>query len=154
MASQLVCPAPALHLIGSQKPPQHGFPQQSPERQGKTGKRTVLVVDDERLIADTLVEILESSGFQAVAAYNGQSAMKALEENCPDYVVTDVIMPDVNGIEVAKYATDMCSSTRVLVLSGQAATADLLSAARKLGYTFELLPKPLRPETLIAKLRQ
>ena len=152
MSSQLVCPV--LHVIGSQQPPQHGFPQQSPERQGKTGKRTVLVVDDERLIADTLVEILESSGFQAVAAYNGKSAMKALEENCPDFVITDVIMPDVDGVEVAKYATDMCSSTRVLILSGQAATGDLLSAARELGYRFELLTKPLRPETLIAKLRQ
>lgn len=116
-------------------------------------KRKILVVDDERLIADTMAEILNDSGFEATAAYNANTAMRAIEEDCPDIVLTDVIMPGMNGIELAKYVADTCSDTKILLLSGQAAVSDLLRQARELGYSFELLAKPLHPDQLIEKLR-
>jgi DNA-binding response OmpR family regulator len=124
-----------------------------PEKFSRKWRTKVLVVDDERLIADTLSEILNHSGFEAVSAYDGNAAMAAIEQDCPDIVISDVVMPGVNGVELAKFVTDTCSSTRIFLLSGQAATSDLLERARKLGYSFELLAKPLRPELLLAKLR-
>jgi CheY-like chemotaxis protein len=116
-------------------------------------KRKILVVDDERVIADTMAEILNDSGFEATAAYNAKTAMRTIEEDCPDIVLTDVIMPGMNGIELAKHVADTCSDTKILLLSGQAAVSDLLRQARELGYSFELLAKPLHPDQLIKKLR-
>jgi CheY-like chemotaxis protein len=133
-------------------------PHRSSRRARSAGKHDVekpkiLVVDDERVIADTMAEILNDSGFEATAAYNAKTAMSAIQKDCPDIVLTDVIMPGMNGIELAKYVADTCSDTKILLLSGQASVSDLLRQARELGYSFELLAKPLHPDQLIEKLR-
>jgi CheY-like chemotaxis protein len=119
-----------------------------------TVKARILVADDERLIAETLVEILNLSGFEAVAAYSGDAALQHLKTGCPDALIADVVMPGMNGIEVAKYVRRHCPATRVFLLSGQAATADLLERARRDGDDFELLAKPLDPDVLLRKLKQ
>src|SRR5579863_10023693 len=67
----------------------------------KRKKPLVLVVDDEHLIADTMTEILNRCGFQAVCAYNGSSALELAIEVTPDFVVTDVVMPNMNGVQLA-----------------------------------------------------
>jgi len=117
-------------------------------------KLRILVIDDERVIADTTAEILNGSGFEAVPLYNGRNAVEQVRQLCPDVVITDVIMPGINGIELAKEIKGECPQTRVVLISGQAATTDLLASARRQGYAFELLAKPLRPETLLHKLRE
>lgn len=130
-------------------------PENLPEKfdgQLKERKLRVLVVDDERLIADTTAEILNGNGFDATPFYNGKKAVEAVREFCPDVVITDVMMPEVNGVELAKKIRSECPDTRVVLISGQAATADLLESARRQGYSFELLPKPLNPEVLLHKL--
>src|SRR4051794_38234006 len=53
----------------------------------------VLVVDDERLVADTLSEILKRFKYDALPFYNGETAIEAAREQCPDFVLSDVIMP-------------------------------------------------------------
>jgi CheY-like chemotaxis protein len=63
-------------------------------------------------------------------------------------------MPDMNGIELAVRVQRECPGTRVVLFSGQAATADLVQQARAAGLQFELLPKPLHPEQLLNKLRR
>jgi len=113
----------------------------------------VLVVDDEPLIADTIVAILQRSGFKATAAYNGTEAVEVAGEYCPDCMITDVLMPGMTGIETAKIVQQICPEARILLFSGQAATADLLAEARSEGLDFDLLPKPVHPLTLIKKLR-
>ena len=120
----------------------------------KGRKLRILVIDDERLIADTTAEILNGSGFDAVPLYNGRNAVEQVRQFCPDVVITDVIMPGINGIELAKEIKGECPHTRVVLVSGQAATTDLLANARRQGYAFEILAKPLRPETLLHKLRE
>jgi len=67
----------------------------------KRRKPLVLVVDDERLIADTMTEILRRCGFHAVCAYEGKSALELARHNAPDFVLTDVVMPVMNGVELA-----------------------------------------------------
>jgi DNA-binding response OmpR family regulator len=117
-------------------------------------KPRVLIVDDERLIADTLAEILNESGFQAIAVYGGKTALEQVSTFCPDTLICDVIMPGVNGIEIAKTVREICPTARILLLSGQAATTDLMKRAKDQGYSFELLAKPLHPEILLKKLSQ
>ncbi|HLY98593.1 MAG TPA: response regulator [Candidatus Angelobacter sp.] len=116
-------------------------------------KRKVLVVDDEHLIADTLAAILNQSGFDAIAAYTGISAVNRARELSPDLVISDVIMPDMNGIEAAILIRGMLPACKILLFSGQAATADLLERARAQGHEFEILAKPVHPQDLLAKLR-
>lgn len=114
----------------------------------------VLIVDDDALIADTLVEILNGHGFIAEPAYGGSEAIDIARRNCPDIVVSDVLMPGTNGVEAAIAIQGHCPETRIILFSGQAATVELLADARAHGYTFDLLPKPLHPLKLIETLRR
>ena len=62
----------------------------------------IIVVDDEPIIADTLVNILEGEGHDALAVSHGESAVKWAKLVVADAVISDVIMPGMNGIETAK----------------------------------------------------
>jgi CheY-like chemotaxis protein len=119
----------------------------------KQVKPRVLVADDERVIADTLAIILNQSGFEATAVYSGEKAVEAAESIKPDMVISDVIMTDLNGIDAAIKIRAMLPSCKILLFSGQAATADLLDRARNQGHEFEILAKPVHPQDLLAKLR-
>jgi len=116
-------------------------------------KRKILVVDDERVIADTLTIILNQAGFEAVAAYTGKGAVESARSSRPDLVISDVIMPDMNGIEAAIQIRGILPACKILLFSGQAATADLLERARAQGHEFEILAKPVHPQDLLAKLK-
>lgn len=116
-------------------------------------KPKVLVVDDERVIADTLAIILNQHGFDASAVYTGTGAVERARAVKPDLVISDVIMPDMNGIEAAIHIRKFLPSCKILLFSGQAATADLLESARAQGHEFEILAKPVHPQDLLAKLK-
>ncbi len=116
-------------------------------------KRKILVADDERVIADTLAMILNQSGFQARAVYSGESALELAPTFKPDMLISDVIMADLNGIDAAIRIRTLLPEIKILLFSGQAATADLLEKARKQGYEFEILAKPVHPQDLLNKLR-
>src|SRR5579862_3283643 len=116
-------------------------------------KPKVLVVDDERVIADTLAMILNQSGFEARAVYSGEKAVELAASFAPDMLITDVIMADLNGIDAAIMIRALLPSIKILLFSGQAATADLLEKAHAQGYDFEILAKPVHPQDLLSKLR-
>jgi CheY-like chemotaxis protein len=143
---------PGRRRGGDDSLPSGPLPSRSPGKHSPLVRLRILVVDDERVIADTIAEILNDSGFEATPAYSGDAAIKVIQENCPDVVLTDVVMPGVNGVEVAKFVADTCSDTKVLLFSGQAAVSEFLQA-NQLGYSFEFLAKPLHPDELIEKLR-
>jgi len=113
----------------------------------------VLVVDDERLIAETVTAILNANGFEAVEAHNGEEALEAARKVRPDIVLSDVLMPKMSGVELGIKIRLEFPGTRIFLFSGQAATSELMRKAQDDGYTFELFPKPIHPEELIAKLR-
>jgi CheY-like chemotaxis protein len=79
------------------------------------GKRKVLIVDDERVIADTLAIILNQHGYEASAAYSGNEAVEKARAVQPDLIISDVIMQDMNGIEAAIHprARSCCSPGRL-----------------------------------------
>lgn len=116
-------------------------------------KPRVLVVDDERVIADTLAMILNQSGFDARAIYSGEAALEMAPTFLPEMLISDVIMADLNGIDAAIRIRAMLPTIKILLFSGQAATADLLEKARARGYEFEILAKPVHPQDLLNRLR-
>jgi len=105
------------------------------------------------VIADTLAIILNQNGFDAHAVYTGTAAVDRARSSHPDLVISDVIMPDMNGIEAAIQIRALLPGCKILLFSGQAATADLLEKARAQGHEFEILAKPVHPQDLLAKLR-
>ncbi len=115
--------------------------------------RVVFVVDDEAVIAQTLTIILNQAGFQAMSFDHPEQAIAARAEFAPDLLISDVMMPGMTGVDLAIHFRKAQPDCKVLLFSGQAATADLLEKARAEGYDFDLLSKPVYPADLLAKLR-
>ena len=116
-------------------------------------KNSVLVVDDEPNVANTVAQILREHGFESRVAYGGQEAIRKVAAQAPDIIISDVVMPHINGIEAAKAIHEMSPDTRIVLFSGQAMTNDLLQSACSQGYSFELLSKPVEIDTLLKTLR-
>jgi CheY-like chemotaxis protein len=117
-------------------------------------ERRVLIVDDERRIAETSALILQSHGYQTAAAFDGPSGLVRCREFQPHLVLTDVVMPGMTGIEMAIAIRSEFPNCAILLISGQAATADMLESARHQGYTFELLAKPVHPTRLLQRVAE
>jgi CheY-like chemotaxis protein len=112
----------------------------------------ILVVDDEPKIAHTLVDILRGEGHDAISVSNGKSALEWAVKVIPDVILSDVIMPGVNGIEAAKEILRCLPNCRIILFSGQASSSDILEQARAEGYSFGLLAKPVSPEVLLSAI--
>jgi CheY-like chemotaxis protein len=120
----------------------------------KAPKPLVLVVDDERVIADTLSIILSKSGFSTMTAYDGLSALQLATNRPPDLIISDVMMPGMTGIELAISVTQAIPKCKILLFSGQAATVDLLEKARHDGYDFTTLTKPVHPTDMLRRISE
>lgn len=119
-----------------------------------TGRKPrVLVADDEQVIANTLAIILNQAGFEARAVFSGEKAVEEIDTFHPDMLISDVIMTGMTGIEAAIITRQRLPKCKVLLFSGQAATADLLEKARLEGHEFQILAKPVHPTDLLEKLR-
>jgi DNA-binding response OmpR family regulator len=115
----------------------------------------VLVVDDERVIADTLSVILSRSGFSVMTAYEGETAMKLAASAAPDLLLSDVMMgPGMDGTQLAIALVKLCPDCKVLLFSGHAATVDLMAKARRNGHDFSLMTKPVHPADLLARINE
>src|ERR1700761_5968460 len=134
------------------KPSQTQFGSNASQLSNQGRQRHVLVVDDETLIADSVAAILNRNGYVAVAKYNGTDALQSIQEQCPDIVVSDVVMPDLNGIQLAKAARVLCPKSRIVLFSGNVDTAGMLDGASMEGYFFEILAKPIHPLQLLKAL--
>lgn len=113
-------------------------------------KSRVLVIDDDRMIADTLTQILKMHGFDATPVYSGESALEWIEEYQPDIVLSDIVMHRVDGVEAAARIRKLHPECRIILFS-----ASVLSPAnrRKISYLgFEFLERPLHPEDLLARV--
>jgi CheY-like chemotaxis protein len=113
----------------------------------------VLVADDEKVIADTLSTILSLSGYSTMTAYNGARAVQQALEWHPDLFLSDIAMPEMNGIDAAIRIRTIHPDCRVLLFSGQGAIEDLVQNSEARGYDFEILSKPLHPEMLLRRLK-
>jgi DNA-binding response OmpR family regulator len=113
----------------------------------------VLISDDERIIADTLALILAKDGFETRAAYSSKQAMELAAQFQPDMLISDVLMPDLNGVDAAMEVRKILPEVRVFLLSGQSATGEILARSKAQDSGFEVLVKPVHPKDLLARLR-
>ncbi|MBB5064604.1 response regulator [Granulicella mallensis] len=114
----------------------------------------VLIVDDERVIADTLSIILKKNGFATLTVYDGKAALELAKAELPDLLISDVVMPGMSGIELAISLTQNVPECKILLFSGQAATVDLLAKAREMGHNFTTLAKPVHPKDMLRRISE
>lgn len=105
----------------------------------------VLVVDDDMRVADSIVQILVTSGYTAVGAYSAEAAMKMAEKLDPHVVISDVVMGPVSGIELAIHIREHHPDCRVLLISGYSAPAGHNSGAVAKGAKLQFMAKPVDP---------
>src|SRR5436305_36467 len=111
--------------------------------------RRVLVVDDERIISDSLSLILSKSGFACKAAYSGEEAIDVARTFLPDLMISDIVMSGITGTEAATSVLEFLPDCRVILFSGQATILDLLEQRYRDGHEFEILAKPVHPQVLL-----
>ena len=116
-------------------------------------RNRVFVVDDEPLIASTVAMILSSSGFDAAFFTAPLEALQAAQFEAPNLLISDVIMPVLSGFELAIQIKAICPECKILLFSGQSATAFLLTKDHENGHGFEILHKPLHPADLLKKVQ-
>jgi CheY-like chemotaxis protein len=110
----------------------------------------VFVVDDERVIAATLATILRMNGYRAKAFTNPVEALRDAGLCAPDLLISDVDMPEMSGVELARRLKTMHPACRVMLFSGRATAGDL----RREGWEdFPLLQKPVHPAALLTAIR-
>ncbi len=112
----------------------------------------IIVIDDEADVRALLRTILESENHEIDEAKNGTLAIKALGKNHYDLIITDVLMPEEDGIAVAKQASELQPNAKILAISGGGEYLDashLLNVMEMLGVNATLL-KPFGRDDLIA----
>ncbi len=110
----------------------------------------ILLVDDEREFVTTLAERLELRNMKVTIAMNGEEALGFVEDDPPQVVVLDVMMPGLGGLEVLEKIKAMDSRIQVILLTGHGATKDGIKGMQ-LG-AFDYLIKPIDINELIDKL--
>ncbi len=111
------------------------------------GVRVLLVEDDEDN-RELMAEVLESAGYQVVTAGTGAEGLRILAESSVDVVITDVGMPGMGGLEVARAAKEIAPRVPVIVVTGYAEREDIASARGR--EVDAVLVKPVDPDSLTA----
>ena len=112
----------------------------------------ILVVEDEAVVLHTLELILKQNGYDVRGARDGHEAFAIAPAFQPDVLLCDINLPDVDGINIALRLKRELPQVRVVLLSGEISSAELLDRARRNGYTFEVLAKPTDPQELLRVL--
>ncbi len=112
----------------------------------------VLVVDDEPLIADSLAAIFRNSGFEATCAYSGYGAIQTAKHLEPDVMISDVLMPGLNGVDAALSIFRYLPGLKFVFVTGCNGFQEDLSTARDRGLPFIYLEKPVPPKFLVGYL--
>jgi len=116
-----------------------------------SAKKTVLVVDDEASIRESLRMILEYEGYAVDEAENGSQALARVADRAPDAVVLDIKMPEMDGLEVLTAFNERGYDMPVLVISGHADVSTAVEATRR--GAFDFFEKPLQRERVLVSLR-
>ena len=112
---------------------------------GVVGHRGILIVDDEPEVMQSLAAILTQHGYEVRIAETAEQAIEAIAAWTPDLAIVDVLLPQMNGIDLAMVIRDTHPGCRLVLFSGQQTTQELLEEAAKKGHLFEILAKPVHP---------
>jgi CheY-like chemotaxis protein len=115
----------------------------------------VLVIDDDSAMCEIVRGMLEGAGHEVRAASNGREGLARLARDPADVVITDIVMPEMDGIETVRHLRSMTRPPKIIVMTGgdRHGAADQLAAARGLGAD-ATLTKPLRAKYLLDALTE
>jgi len=114
-------------------------------------KRRVFVVDNEHMIAWSLAQILNNKGFEATAFTKPTDALDAATRKPLDLLISDIIMPQMTGTQLAIQVKEHHPECKVVLFSGQAGIGDVADLAQK--HNFEVLLKPVHPVALLKRIQ-
>lgn len=113
----------------------------------------ILIVDDEAQVRTVLRLGLETEGHEVLEAADGRAALRAVREAAPELIITDVLMPEADGVSFIKQLRDQGTDCRLLAMSGAAnGSAELLKLMSAFGAA-ETLQKPFSIADLLSKVR-
>lgn len=110
--------------------------------------KKILIVEDEKSLAQAYQTILEKHGYQVQLAYDGEEALELIEKTAVDLILLDINMPKMNGLEMLKHLDTDTLKSRVIVFSNQDAQTDIDEAFR-LGAKRYLLKSWASPQDLV-----
>ena len=122
---------------------------------GETIVATILLIDDDPLVAFTVERMLEGGGYTVIRADDGEKGLKILGNQKVDLVITDIIMPVKEGIETIREIRAHDTELPIIAVSGggQGAGGSYLRMAQALGAT-EVLAKPFEQDDLLAAVKR
>ncbi|MGH7123019.1 MAG: response regulator [Stellaceae bacterium] len=111
--------------------------------------KRILVVDDDPAVRDSIAMVLEGAGFLVDQAEQGATGMRLLRAHAPDLIITDILMPQQEGIETIREVRSVSPQTPIIAISGGTdGGADYLKMAESLGAT-AVMAKPFDPMALL-----
>jgi DNA-binding response OmpR family regulator len=121
----------------------------------KPEKDRILIIDDDPSIGNSLRELLTDEGFEVDVAGDGREGLRMQRENPYNLIITDIVMPEEDGLEVIMWVRKNCKETKVIAISGGGYfdSRDYLLMAKELGASF-VLCKPFDTNTLKAGVKR
>src|SRR3954470_7756564 len=113
----------------------------------------ILLIEDDRQLRSALSRLLTRSGYEMLEAQNGRSALERLAEKAADLVITDMVMPGMEGVETILALRRRHPGIKILAVSGAGGADCYLRIARELGAQ-KTLPKPLQPSDLLEAIQE
>ena len=113
---------------------------------------SILVIDDEQGILDTLRILLKNEGFEVATAQGGKAGLEALRNSAPDIVLTDIRMPQVSGIEILAAVKEQDPETPVVLMTAQASLQSAIQAVNS--GAFHYVQKPFSNDEIVALCRR
>jgi len=107
-------------------------------------KAKILVVDDEAIIRESLHDWIIDVGYQVFTAENGPRALEILEKEKPGIIITDLVMPEMDGIELMKKAKEILPKVEVMIITAYGSIPTAITAMREGAYDY--IEKPFCPE--------
>ena len=115
----------------------------------------ILVIDDDVIVRETIVQILEDRGYTVLSAEDGDRGLALFRAERPDLVITDIIMPEKEGIQTITEMRGERPDAKIIAISGggRIGNTDFLKIARHLG-AMDIIPKPFDPDELVSRVRR
>jgi DNA-binding NtrC family response regulator len=113
------------------------------------GEGKILIVEDEKVVADSLAQILSSKGYDARVVYSAEAALHLVTQWLPNLAILDVMLPRMNGIDLAVILKERFAGCHILLFSGQPTVEALMKKAKSDGHEFEIMAKPVHPTVML-----